>query len=275
METKKVTKQLSECVSQYKVLSKERELEIGRKIQEDPLYAEEGKTLLVLSNIRLVISMASPYGGSAEIHDLITEGVIGLQIAAERFDPAFNVRFASYASRWVKRRLVKFVADSQIIRLPEHSYQKYCKIADFIFDQSEIHGESPSLENISKKFKVSVGQLESIFGAKRALAYLNAKADGESSREIGDEMIHPSGENPQEMLLLKEDLQVCKELLAVLSDKEKIVIECRFGLNSNDEQTLESIGVRLNLTRERIRQIEFSALRKMREHSSRFVEINV
>jgi len=262
MENKKF-EIFSRLIQDHEILSKEQDLELGFKIKNDPLNARENKDKLILSNIRLVISIASEYRSLADWQDLVSEGIIGLHKAAEKYDPSFNVRFSSYSSYWIRQHLVKAVRDAQLIKIPEYSYRKYSQIMEFRGKHKEKFGNYPTLEFLAKKFKTSVNQINSLIESRESAIYLNAEIGGESGEELSDITEDPNWKHPDFSILQKESIEVLNKLLENLNEKEKVVVKGRFGLGDTEELTLQSIGKELKVTRERVRQIEASALKKM------------
>ncbi len=268
MENKKF-RVLSREILANGLLSRSQEIELGENILSNSAKAKESKDKLVLSNLRLVIAIASDYENLGDIQDLVSEGIIGLNKAAEKYDPRFNVKFSSYSSFWIRQHIIKAIKSERLIRVPEYSYRKYLQIMKFRDTYKDRHGEYPVVELLSKKFKSSIEQIKNLLNLKEQIVSLNAKVDEESATELIDVIEDSSGEDSSRSTIRNESGEMLTKLLKVLNEKEKLVIESRFGLKNKNEETLHEIGVRLNLTRERVRQIESSAIEKMKEAANK------
>ncbi len=254
-------------ISRFPQLTPEQELELGVRVQKGD---EDAFRKLIESNLRFVVAMAKKYSKSGyPLHELINEGNMGLIEAASRFDPARGVRFITYASWWIRQAILAAIAhNSQIFRIPPKLKHELYRFETKVAGLTQELGHRPSVEEISEKLDMKEENVRDLLEGVPGEVSLSAPF-GEDDELRLEDIVQDASVTPSDELLIaqsfEEQLQV---LLSQLDDKERLIIERRFGLCDRDPQTLAEIGAELNLSRERIRQIEERALSKLR-HSQR------
>jgi len=236
----------------------------------DKKEAEQAKQKLIESNLRLVVKIANDYSNlGMETLDLISEGNLGLIRAAEKFDASKGARFSTYACYWIKQSIKRALSNkSRTIRLPVHLTQLFYSINVFIKKFEAENEHAPSDEEIAKGLNVSLDKVKKTKSANllNTFTRLDDKLDDdEDSEELSSVVEDFSSASPIEFLSKLNDRQVLtEEIESSLDKREQCVIKKRFGLENNDYYTLEQLGEEHDLTRERIRQIESEALKKLR-----------
>lgn len=251
-------------IGKYPLLTLEQEFSLGERVKKHRDVS--AKEALVNSNLRLVVSIAKKYLMSGmDLLDLIQEGNDGLIKAAGKFDPARGTKFSTCAVWWIRQAIARAVANkSRTIRVPVHFHNFVGKTAS-TYTQLSVGsgGVPPTAEEIAKKLQVSAELVQEAVCVNARPLSLNAifrDDDGEFGTMIENE----SSIRPEEAVASSDLKDKINEILQELSPKERRVLELRFGLNGCTEQTLQVIGERMGVTRERVRQIESKALRKMR-----------
>lgn len=240
----------------------------------------KARNLFIESNLKLVINIAKYYENlGVEFEDLIGEGNIGLMTAVDRFNPRKGARFSTYAGFWIRQRITRTLCNrSGIVRLPVYLKQASLSIRKYEAAFEEQFGRSPTNKEISKKYGMSENKVREMKDALRDVVHLdstmldNKGSDiGDFKEVIADESVKTASEEAQ----LNNENKCLYKLIDRLDEREQIVIKCRFGLLHHDCETLEAIGLKFNITRERIRQIEVLALKKLKTMCERDRRINI
>lgn len=225
---------------------------------------------IINSNLRLVIKMCKDYTGMGlPLLDLISEGNIGLMRAVEKYELDKGAKFSTYAAFWIKQCIFRSLDNkARLIRVPSDANRKYPKIIRFINEQEEITGEKPTIQEIAKKFKTAEHRVISIMEARQAMTSFDSKVNDDENEAVGPtwgEKISCSlGDSPDVKTEITDNKARLNKLLNKLTQRERSILIKRFGINDKDFETLENIGDSVGVTRERIRQIEEKAIRKLR-----------
>ena len=255
-------------IGQIKLLTTEEELELADRIQEGD---EQAKATLAEANLRLVVSIAKRYVGRGMLFlDLIQEGNIGLMKAVEKFDVSKGYKFSTYATWWIRQAITRAIADqARTIRVPVHMVETINKLARVERQLTLELNREPTEEELSKKMGISVDKIRDIYKISQEPVSLEIPIGEEDDSHLGDFIPDETNMSPEEDFAINELLKdEISEVLLTLTEREEKVIRLRFGLEDGRPRTLEEVGQLFGVTRERIRQIEAKALRKLR-HPSR------
>ena len=254
-------------IGKIPLLSMEDEIELAKEME---LGSEEAQKRLAEANLRLVVSIAKRYvGRGMQFLDLIQEGNLGLIKAVEKFDHTKGFKFSTYATWWIRQAITRAIADqARTIRIPVHMVETINKVKKVSSQLLHQNGHEPSAEEIAKELDMSVDKVREILRVSQEPVSLETPIGEEEDSHLGDFIQDDEAPSPADAAshtLLKEQLG---NVLSTLTPREEKVLRLRFGLEDGRSRTLEEVGKEFNVTRERIRQIEAKALRKLR-HPSR------
>ncbi|MEO6053448.1 MAG: RNA polymerase sigma factor RpoD/SigA, partial [Chthoniobacterales bacterium] len=242
-------------IGQYPLLTPADEIKLAAKIKKGNKAA---RLEMVRANLRLVVKIARDYSNlGLPLMDLISEGNIGLMKAVERFDPKKGGKLSTYAAWWIKQSIKRALANqSKTIRLPVHLVDKISKIRRVSMQMSEELGREPTDEELAEEIGMSSSKVTMLKSAAIRPASLDAPIGEDDSTEFGDIVGDEGAQNPFELLRDKDLRDEVEDLIAVLDDRERKIIEARFGLDGSNAKTLEEVGENFGVTRERIRQLQ-------------------
>ena len=251
-------------IGQTPLLTPEEEVALARRVQAgDP----EAREHMIKANLRLVVKIAREYEGfGVPLLDMISEGNMGLIKGVERFDPDKGAKLSTYAAWWIKQNIRRALANqSKTIRLPAHVVEKRVQIRAVETRLQELLGRMPNDAEVAEELGLEAGWVRHYRQALVSPSSLDAPLNGDDeSNRLADVVADPTATTPFEDARSQADNAMVNEVLDTLNDREREILELRFGLDGDEERTLEEIGDKFGLTRERIRQIQERALHKMR-----------
>lgn len=250
-------------ISQVPLLTPEEEVKLAAQIKRGNKRAREK---MITANLRLVVKIAHDFGTyGMPLLDLISEGNIGLMKAVERFDPKKGGKLSTYASWWIKQSIKRALANQgKTIRLPVHLVDKIGKIRRVAARMTEELGREPTSDELAEELGLSVAKVSHLKNVGVRPASLDARINADDETPFGDLVGDEKAEDPFAVLRDKDLRGEISGLLDILEPRERRIIAFRFGLGGGRERTLEDVGKKFGVTRERIRQLQNSALLKMR-----------
>ncbi len=261
-------------ISQVPLLTPRDEVKLAGQIKRGNKKAREK---MITANLRLVVKIAHDFGNyGLPLLDLISEGNIGLMKAVERFDPKKGGKLSTYASWWIKQSIKRALANqSKTIRLPVHLVDKIGKIRRVAAQMTEELGHEPTTEELAEELGLPVAKVAHLKNVAVRPASLDAKISADDDTSFGDLVGDDRAEDPFEALRDKDLQGEVGDLLDALDPRERKIIAFRFGLDGSRERTLEEVGHKFGVTRERIRQLQNIALLKMRKALRKREELNL
>jgi RNA polymerase primary sigma factor len=250
-------------IGQVKLLTPEEELLLAKRVKRGDKIAREK---MITANLRLVVKIARDYEGlGLPLLDLINEGNIGLMKGVERFDPKKGAKLSYYASWWIKQAMMRALANqSKTIRLPVHVVDKMAHIRRAEVKLREVFGHEPTDEEIADHLGITARRIQQYRTASKTPVSLDAPLGHDEPKPISEAIADANAAAPFDQLIKENNRGLIREALSTLDTRESRILTMRFGLDSGSPKTLEEIASRFDVTRERIRQIQEGALKKMR-----------
>ncbi len=265
-------------IGQVKLLTPKEEIVLAKRIRKGNKRAREQ---MITANLRLVVKIARDYEGlGLPLLDLINEGNIGLMKGVERFNPRKGAKLSTYASWWIKQSIMRALANqSKTIRLPVHVVDKVAHIRKAEVKLREAFDRDPTDREVANHLGLDPRRIQQYRDASKAPISLDAPIGADEPQRISEAVADPNAAAPFDRLVRENDTELVQQVLATLTPRENTILAMRFGLDDGKPKTLEEIGEQLGVTRERIRQIQEEALKKMRvkisEHETPSVETAV
>ena len=252
-------------IGEYDLLTPEEEAELALKAREGDL---EAKKKLVNCNLRLVVSVAKKYHKNVGMSflDIVQEGNIGLMKSVDKYDPSTGYRFSTYATWWIRQTISRAITNqSNTIRIPAHMFDIQSKVSKASQRLHSELGREATAHEIAKDLNISVEKVEEVYHLVHSPMSLDYTVGEDDDTSVGDLIADNNTISPEEMAIQQERREGVLKVLGTLAEKEKEVIMMRFGLDDGEPKTLEEVGKIYGVTKERIRQIEIKALRKLRQ----------
>ena len=255
-------------IGKIRLLTQQEEIDLAARIKKGD---REARALMIKANLRLVVKIAHDYKNlGLPVLDLVSEGNIGLMKAVERFDPAKGGKLSTYAAWWIKQSIKRALANqSKTIRLPVHLVDKISKMNRVSSQMSEELGREPTDDELAEEIGLSPRTVSQLKTVAIRPSSLNAPIGDDDSTEFGEMVGDEDARTPFEFLEDRNLRDELPDLLATLDDRERTIIFQRFGLDGAKPRTLEEVGKKLGVTRERIRQVQNIALVKLRRALSK------
>ena len=250
-------------IGQVKLLTPAEEIDLAAKIKKGDKKAREQ---MIKANLRLVVKIAHDYEGfGLPLLDLISEGNIGLMKAVERFDPSKGGKLSTYGSWWIKQSIKRALANqSMTIRLPVHRVDKISKMRRVALKLQEAFGREPTDEELAEEMGMSSSRVAQMRTAAIRPASLDAPIGDDDSNNYSEIIADENADTPYEQLEEQTVTRMLQEMVKTLDPREGTILRYRFGLDGGSEKTLEEVGEKFGVTRERVRQIQNIALNKLR-----------
>lgn len=246
------------------LLTNEAELALGTRIQRGD---REARKQLICANLRLVIRIAREYEGyGLPLLDLINEGNLGLIRAASKFDPTRGAKFSTYSSWWIKQSMRRSLSNqSKTIRLPVHIFEKLTGMRRVSEKLRNDLGQEPTIKELASALGKSEQQVAFLRQLGSQIVSLDETFSTEDNLRLEEKVADDRAENPYQSLILRASLKLLSQSLAKLSTRDLEILRCRYGLDGHKKETLEELGERLGITRERVRQLQNLALKQLRK----------
>ena len=251
------------AIGRIPLLTRQQEIELATKIKQGD---RDARALMINSNLRLVVTIAQDYSNlGLPLLDVISEGNVGLMTAIDRFDPAKGAKLSTYASWWIRQAIKRALSNqAKTIRLPVHLGDKILKMRRVAFQMSEELGREPTDDEFAEEIGITSEKISQLKTIAIRPASLDAPMGNDEQNEFGESVADEEAGTPFELLRDKDLQTEVGGLLDKLDDREKKIISQRFGFEGGKRKTLQEIGRRLGVSRERIRQLENIALTKLR-----------
>ena len=251
-------------IGKVKLLTREEEIELAKRVQKGDAQAREE---MIKANLRLVVRLARGYEGiGLPLLDLISEGNIGLMKAVERFDPTKGAKLSTYGSWWIKQAMKRALANqAKTIRLPVHVLDKISKMNRTARRLREVFGREPTDQELGEELGVPESSVAQMRMAAIRPSSLDAPVGNDETSSFGDVVRDENAEDPYEKLEEKASTDALQSMVKKLKPREAAILRARFGLDGGAQTTLDEVGEKFGVTRERARQIQNVALRKLRK----------
>lgn len=255
-------------LTRRRLLTADEEKQLALRVKEGD---ERAKARLVEANMRLVINIAKHYHHPlVPFEDLVQEGAIGLMTAAERYDPALGYRFSTYATHWVRQAISRAIDNkSKSIRIPAHVSETLRKIERARAQLLRDEGVEPTAEQIAHLLRLPIRKVTQLMQSTQEPVSLDMLVGDEENTTLASLLFDKGAANPQDALIGAERLSVLARLMEILTPREREVMQKRLGFEGDSAHVLQEIGEKLQISRERVRQIEAQAIRKMKFYARR------